>query len=558
MELIEVKIRNYRSVENEQIFPILGSMTLVGPNNSGKTNLLRALQTFFTGYENTLGYSRDADLTFGVGRAQTSITATFNGDSNLDRDIYESLDELHSLQGTIRSGSDVPLLLYFTGSSTPVYNLFPNVKRPDNGAQAVQYSRIHKTLINNLLSKFKVYYVPSAKSVEQIYDDLLTPYLRRKVSEVIVPHVDSIRASLDGAADALNQELERANLSSFRARFSLPSQSIEELVSGFDLMVSDPQETSVNSKGMGIQTTVLLAAFRWITRQETNNGHTVLWLLEEPESYLHPNLAVNCNMLLDSLAEDGIVVKTTHAMAFVPQDPNHVCGVHLNNSNRTEITRFRSFVEAVSSIRSALGIRFGDFYNLSKYNIFVEGQSDREIFQWFLNKIPTSEYTWEYFREAKIEDFGGVKHLSGFIRATYEFIREERASVVVFDGDSAGEKERRALQSYFSNKQIPFEANLHFVSVRSGFAIEGLFPDEWIKHIHKEHPSWFDDFSIDVSGNLEPFTIKDSRKSNTQALLVSYAEEEENLNWAQRLSQVCDTLNNALGQLDSQMNERNH
>src|SRR5690606_21200070 len=103
VKLTEIRVRNYRSIEGEQHLLIPGQMTLVGPNNSGKTNLLRAIQVLFTGQTNAFGYTRDTDLTFGVGKARTSITATFDGDPTIDTDIYESIDELHALQGTTRN-----------------------------------------------------------------------------------------------------------------------------------------------------------------------------------------------------------------------------------------------------------------------------------------------------------------------------------------------------------------------------------------------------------------------------------------------------------------------
>ncbi len=529
-------------------------MTLVGPNNSGKTNLLRALQVLFTGYENRYCYTRDSDLTFGAGRARTSITATFNGDENgKNKKIYENIDELHSLQGTTRMGTQLTLTLYFTDTNTPVYSFFPNVKRPQAGGQAAQYSRIHKSLVIGLLDQFSLHYVPSAKSVNQIYDELVTPFLRHKISKVMEPHIREIENALGEAAAALNDELAAANLSDFKASFSLPSESLEELFSGFDFMISDPQKTPIYRKGMGIQTTALLAAFRWITNQEKDAGRTVVWLLEEPESYLHPNLAFNCNAILENLAEDAIVVKTTHSMAFVPQDPQYVCGTQMNSKGRTEIRTFDSFNEAVAAIRISLGIKFGDFYNLARYNVFVEGKTDREIFQWLLEVIPIEAYKWPCLRDAKFEDFGGIPHLAGFLRATYEFIRSERACVAVVDGDEAGDKARRDLQRFFGNKEIPFEANRHFVSVRSGFAIEGLFPDHWIKDLREEHPSWFESFSIDATGALEPFRIKDSRKKNAQDKLISRAEAEEDLEWAGRFYQVCDVIDVSLRKLDESL-----
>lgn len=555
MKLTEIRVRNYRSIEVEQHLLIPGRMTLVGPNNSGKTNLLRAIQVLFTGQANTFGYTRDADLTFGVGKARTSITATFDGDPTIDIDIYESIDELHALQGTTRNGTQITLTLYFTDTNSPVYGFFPNVKRPRASAQAAQYSRTHIALVARLIGRFSLHYVPSAKSVNQIYQELLTPFLRKKVAQVLQPRLPEISRSLKEAADALNAELKAAQLSEYEASFSLPGDSVEALVSGFDLMIADPQKTPIHQKGMGIQTTALLAAFRWITKQESSEGREVLWLLEEPESYLHPHLASNCNAILENLAKDSTVVKTTHSMAFVPQNPLHVSGTSLNEKNRTEVQSYKTFNEAVSSIRTALGVKFSDFYNLAPFNVFVEGPSDRELFVWILNKLPETTYQLSFVRQAKFEDFGGVKHLSGFLRATYQFVRNEYSSVVVFDGDDAGERERRDLQGYFGRVGVPFEANRHFISVRSRFAIEGLFPDEWIKAIHDDHESWFESFAVDAEGQLEPFEVKDSRKSNIQNALVALAEGEEDLAWAARFINVLQVIDAALKSLHEKLIE---
>ena len=547
MELVDIRIRNYRTIHNEQYLHLPGKMTLVGPNNSGKTNLLLACQTLFTGYNNIYGYSRNKDLTFDVGRERTSIVATFDGSSEEnDSEIYNELDSLYELQQRERKSSKFTLTLYFTETNTPVYNLFPNIKRPTSSSQNAQFSRIHKSLVNKILNKFAVHYVPSAKSVNQIYHDLLIPFLRREVARVMEPYIDEISEAINQAANDLNRELSNAGIESTKASFDLPYQSLEKLISSFDFMLEDTQKTPIEQKGMGMQATALHAAFRWITTQENKDGKSVIWLLEEPESYLHPELSCNFNKILENLANDSLVIKTTHDMGFVPQNPNYVCGTLLNKNSRTEIYQFRTYYEATAKIRESLGVKFSDFYALDQFNVMVEGPSDRNAINKFINMIPISLRAWEYLRNSKIEDFGGVKHLAGFLRATYQFIKHERACVALFDGDEAGSRERRNLQQYFSQKEISFQPNLHYVSVRSGYPIEGLFPDEWLIEIYNNHPNWFDTFSVDASNNIEPFKIKDSKKSNVLSQLFEWAEQQSQFEWAERFLQVCDSIDQAL------------
>ncbi len=232
MKLIELRVRNFRSIEAEQRLPIPGAMTLVGPNNSGKTNLLLAIQLLVTVQANNFGYSRDEHLTFEVGKNRTSITATFEGDLELDKEIFEDVDDLHRLQGSERSGNQISLNLYFTETNTPVYSFFPNHKRPQRNNDRVQYSRTHISLLNKVLTKFKLHYVPSAKSIGQIYQELINPFLRKKVSAVIGNQIPLIEGELNEAAGFLNKELVKAGLDGFHACFRLPGKSVEALVSG--------------------------------------------------------------------------------------------------------------------------------------------------------------------------------------------------------------------------------------------------------------------------------------------------------------------------------------
>jgi hypothetical protein len=143
-------------------------------------------------------------------------------------------------------------------------------------------------------------------------------------------------------------------------------------------------------------------------------------------------------------------------------------------------------------------------------------------------------------------DFGGVKHLSGFLRANYGFIRRERVAVPVFDGDEAGIKERRELQQYFGQKQTPFQSNQDYLSVRDRFAIEGLFPDSWVKDLHQEHPSWFDIFSEDSQGMLEPYRVKSAHKAAVISALCKRAELDASQSWAGPWVNFLTSLESAL------------
>ncbi|MHA7145583.1 ATP-dependent nuclease [Arthrobacter sp. TmT3-37] len=555
MKLTELRVRNYRTIAGEQTIRLNSGTTLVGPNNSGKTNLLRSVQLFFTGYENEAGYDKEVDLTFGAGSQRTSLVASFALDGHpRDEEVASLLSELHEIVGTERESESFSVNLYFAGANnTPVYRVFANTKVP-NEADRPAFSRKQKQLIEILMSTFRCHFVPSAKSTSRLYQDLLQPFLTEIAAEAIEPHLKGIQEALGKVSDSLNDQLSSVGLGQISATFALQGTSRSRLLTGFELLLSDPQRTPIGEKGQGIQSTALFASFVWITQQEQAAGHVPIWLIEEPESYLHPELSKSCQELLGTLAQHSLVVLTTHSLSFVPPDLQRIQGVDLDTHNRTVVSSFTTHRDATGRIRDALGVQFSDYYNLGQTNILVEGPSDVELLVWAVKRCGGPE-DYPLIRQAYIDDFGGVKQLEGFLKAVFEPISLERALVSVFDGDEAGNKSRQNLQQYFGQKNVQFQPNIHFVSIRTGYAVEGLFPDSWLAEAYEQHPGWFDSFSVDAVGAVEPFVVKDRNKSNLQNLMQKQAEDADDLEWAGRWLPVLNAIEAAL---KKQLDKLNH
>ena len=81
---------------------------------------------------------------------------------------------------------------------------------------------------------------------------------------------------------------------------------------------------------------------------------------------------------------------------------------------------------------------------------------------------------------------------------------------------------------------------------RSGFAIEALFPDAWILEAEHANPEWFEDISLDASGGLISFVVKDPRKAALQDFLRARAEEAPDASWRNRWDAVANALEGAL------------
>ncbi|WP_269783758.1 ATP-dependent nuclease [Pseudomonas protegens] len=554
MKLSGIRIRNYRTIANEQMVDLSRGMTLVGPNNAGKTNILTAIKMLFTGYENLHSYSREHDLTFGERSGQTSLVGIFSGEKNgKDKAIYDLLAELKGMlqaEGAAEHFNDNEIQLYltFTATSNPSYRFFPNSKRPTDASAKSSFSRKERDLVQRILGSFVCHYVPSNKSFENIYQELLTPFIKKHVSKSLENKVKEIENSLASTASSLTTALKECGLPDISVRFDMPNKALTDLLSGFEFKLRDPNETSVFKKGVGIQSTAILSSFDWITQQEVESGLEVIWLIEEPEAFLHPTLNTVCKRLLARLQYRSLVVITTHSLSFVPQNPALTAGVTRSEVNNSVITKYKTYRESTEAIRKSIGVKFSDFFNFGQLNVLLEGPSDREYLEWILKTLDPSDFPLPHLRsnECHYLDHGGISHLAGFLRATWEFIRNETCVVSVFDGDPAGEKERKNLQHYFGQKEIPFQPNDDFISVRKGFPIEALFPDHWISACHEAHSNWFSDFSVDVSGELENFELKDGSKKNFAAFAKDMASKAEDLTWAKRWIDVCLAIDKAL------------
>jgi putative ATP-dependent endonuclease of OLD family len=549
VQFTSLRVRNYRSIAGEQTLDIPQQLTVVGPNNSGKTNLLRALKMFFTGFENEGNYDRASDLTFGKTREQTTLVATFSGegtardDSILD--IYDRILALYAPERT-RDSNDFQVQLIFSLAGNPTYRLSSDSTSKVSKENQNNHSRLLRQLIDELMSSFSIHYVPSSSNSEQLFEELVSPLLKLSVARKIRSDINSLVDALDVVSTDLSETLRLSGLADLGVSFGIPNIETGLYLSYFSFDLSDPNETSVFEKGRGIQALAMFACFAWIAEQERLSGLNSIWLIEEPESYLNPDLYQNAIRLIDRIGESAQVIKTTHALGMVPSAPENVVGSSLDGDSRTHLTKFVTAQQATSALRASLGVRFSDYFGLSEANVFTEGESDIKFITWAASLLGGSA-TYPKLSEAGFRSFGGTTDLAGFLKANYSHIRPERAVVTVLDGDAAGVKVARDLAGYLGNKGSGFQANVDYVIVRSGAEIEGLFPDSFLKEAFDHEPRWFESWITDASGELVDFAIRDASKRAVGDWLIVRCEAEDDTSaWSERWQPVLESIERAL------------
>ncbi|MBZ9666956.1 ATP-binding protein [Pseudomonas sp. LMG 31766] len=549
MKISSIRIKNFRTITTEQVLNISDGITLVGPNNSGKTNALLALYYFFTGYENKYNYEPERDLPFDSGNSQTSLTCFFEVDQLVDAELIERLKKLRQMLKIpkVETSDNFSINVYFN-RTLPVYQVYPGAKKADG--KSPQYSTLQKTIVTSVLEFFRCYYIPSNKSIAQLYDEFVSPFVKKKLAEALSDYDDLIRGSISSLTDSMNQELLVCGLSKkdavVSATLEYPRNSLEHLISGFELMVSDRSKSSIFTKGMGLQSAVLLSSFKWITEQSPDKS--IIWLIEEPETYMHPSLAYQSSKILDQLASVSTVIKTTHSLSFMPQSVRNVQGVTSSEKGiGTRLSSYTTMQEATENIRLSLGVKFSDYFGLTDVNVFVEGKTDIT----YLGQLAAHcEYAYDTpmllaSSSVQYRDFGGVTGLVGFLRANYELIRKEVAVVSLFDGDDAGLKGVRELNGYLGGKNC-FQGNIDYVVIPNRVAIEGLFPDEWILEAHADHPSWFELFIPDAAEGIGEFKVDGTHKTQFMNYMLRRVDAVEDYGFLEKFKPVLLATENAL------------
>ena len=78
MKIISFKVSKYKSIYDEVSAECFNGVTVIGKNNSGKTNVLQALKLFFCGRENPELYSYETDFPSDLKSGKTSISIKFS------------------------------------------------------------------------------------------------------------------------------------------------------------------------------------------------------------------------------------------------------------------------------------------------------------------------------------------------------------------------------------------------------------------------------------------------------------------------------------------------
>ena len=320
MRMVKVefeRLQGFRTVSME-LDPDL--QLVAGPNNAGKSTLVRLLELFFSdpSGEALLAHRPLNDYYAGEGSRSLSRVTIHFGRLSLDEEtvfapILRQRDRTFSI--SLRSSR--------TGSIS-----FDASRKP--GAEAA------RRLYEEVLSRFHFVKIPSIRmadgkvgesdSLERLIDTMEAVLVRRgrarsttlqqRFGEMMEPVENLVRDVLDQSAAAIKDDLPfQENVVSFRlpdSRHALRGMLSEAVIESHGA-VSLP----VAQRGTGFQSALVLGILRYVARKEVQAGGNIFFAIEEPEAFLHPQTQRAMAKIIRDISSEAQVLVTTHSPVLV-------------------------------------------------------------------------------------------------------------------------------------------------------------------------------------------------------------------------------------------------
>jgi putative ATP-dependent endonuclease of OLD family len=470
LKIKTVVIENFKSVKRTE-FDFQDLTILLGENNSGKTNILNALQMFFETTVRSVNEEHFFGKDLTKENNEIKITLTF------DRLTPDELNDTRIGKYVIDGRLTIVKTIYWDPEKGAIQQKYSGLVREPklpylklSGFDTYKQSLTKIVRENNLPEYFKaetgnvtqasykegldrfiaekhneiewdepfvsttqflgwkevaqsfmpmILYVPAVQeateettyTAQNLFGKLLDAMLF-ETSEKI-PQFAKLQKILDNAREMLNRpttgtdkrpaqikelegkllEILKESMPSTRdVKIQVSVPEVTDLVQGgTNLVIDDGIETTVGSKGHGLQRALILAMFRLYAELrktlETKQGSkTIIFAIEEPELYLHPQCQRLMLEALESISATDQIAFCTHSTFFI--DMSHYASlVIVSKSDPLEGTKIFQCTREIFPPKEKAHFRMINEFDperneafFSKEVVLVEGDSEKVAF----------------------------------------------------------------------------------------------------------------------------------------------------------------------------------
>ena len=444
-----IQIKNFRSIESADISADRLNV-IVGLNDNGKSNVLRALDLFFTGGQRAdFRYAFDRDFCFSsiVGKnkaKQIVITLTIQPPEGYQEGKMVVWTKVWRRDG-------------FKDDMEKIYYL--------DGEEIQPRSRVR-----SLLRAIRFEYVPAIRGQEYFshllgnLHDILAETVASKMRSAASSFTETITASTLDIFDQIEHRI------GIKSSIQLPAD-LRDLFSRLDFssVFNGSLNMSLQQRGDGVKGRHIPILLKYLADQANHNkvpGRLpvyTIWGYEEPENNLELSMALKLAKSFLEYSADIQIFVTTHSPAFYSLLSDSPFGVKLLRVKYDNVAKFSSIASVekndVNGIDRDLGLiafiapyialavaeknsledRMKMLSHHEKPVLFVEGISDEKIITKAFELLAPQLIDAIVVKSDAGE--GGVAFVRDMLIAA-AYLRRQMKSCGLFDCDDAGKKAR--------------------------------------------------------------------------------------------------------------------
>lgn len=542
MQLYKIHIENYRSIEDLTL-KLHKRTILVGKNNSGKSNVLRAI-----------------DLVLGEKYLKVTKNDFFNQEDTrtIKIDLFFnafSTSELDNIKQEIIYRVNVDGVWYSPEQIQFELETKKEVKMEieilnANISKKIYFGDIYYKYFSNELKNAIVntVYVPSIRDHNKILKINEYSFLNKllgKIYEIADPtKKDELKDILKEASDKCKEIFEtyeskldtisKSIIEHDGLRFSMLPSDYKEIYKKLNILLNDGIETELDFKGTGIQSIIIISLFKLYADLKVGSAFL---LIEEPESFLHPQANRHmANMLTEICEEDNI------QLMFTTHSPNYLFGMDLKDiillrkrENKTIKTQVETITDE-TKLKKELNPSNLELFFADKV-VLVEGETDKILLPIVAQKV-SNEYNFDK-KNISIVDVGSKANLDVFIELLNSF---GIPWLALLDKDFVSLTESKGLLKRMNSRfdyGIDVESSTeleliskfkeHNIHVFSFGEIENYYAKEWLFRILDD---FIDDLELaesiksDIKGRLNEITVSSERDAIKRDINTMHRPDE--------------------------------
>lgn len=467
MKLVSFTVENYRSITNARKIAFSDYTVLIGPNNEGKSNILRALALSM----DALQIVSDRHSASGLLGSQVIRGTLTSRQYNRFDDFPIDLQDKHPDGSSsivlefLLDNKDIDDFYKQIGSK--INDILPirvklgrriDLSVPKQGKGQATLNKKTGAIAGFITERVRLEYIPAirtadsaAEVISRLVEGALKPlesdpaYIEavQRVEALQKPLLETLSTDITHTVKGFLPSVKSVDL---EARSAARYRSLRRDV---EITVNDGVATALSRKGDGIQSLVALAIMRHSAETLSRTAKSII-AIEEPESHLHPRAIHELRNVIMELSNHNQVVLTTHSPLFVNLS-RMASNIIVNNKKAAP-------AKDVAAIRNILGVKLSDNLTNAELVLLVEGDDDKLALSSILSA--NSKMIDGAFKNNRfiVDSLNGSTNLS--FKASF-YINSACSVHCFLDGDQAGREayEKASSLGYLDLSDVNFSSS---------------------------------------------------------------------------------------------------